>query len=330
MEINTLPRHTPACGEPRGQDPVEALAPGPQSHLAYPNLRRGALLLAVAAVCFALTTVFAKLANLNGVPALQAGFARFFVSFLVMGVVAWRMGLALRPNRPRLIMARAVGNTLAVALFFLAIEFSPITHANLLNMTSPIWIFLLAPLFTPGMRPTLGHWSALVLTLAGVYWVVMPAQGTLHFGMGEAYGALSGLAGGIAISFLALARRSDKTELILFYQMGFGTLALGLLGGWQFVLPAPIDWLWLLLSAAFGLVGQWLLTAGYKYIDAPRGSLVSASQSVFGAAFGIVLFAEVLSWHLLVGAAFLALAMAQAIGLTQKWVLSWKKNLLRV
>jgi drug/metabolite transporter (DMT)-like permease len=68
-----------------------------------------------------------------------------------------------------------------------------------------------------------------------------------------------------------------------------------------FVMPLRPDILLLLGSGIMGVMGQVLLTMGYKNVSAKTGSMVSSSRIVFAALMGSFFFAEVLSWRIILG-----------------------------
>lgn len=266
---------------------------------------RGVALLAVAALFFALMTVFAKAAMRAqpGLTGLQVAFFRFFLGFVGIGLFRQfgpRQTVPLRPVSVKWVALRAVFNTAAVIFFFLGIQFTTVTNANMLNMTSPVWIFLLATLYEPARKRPPVFLFYLLLTMTGVYLVVVPDLGQIQ--QGEAFAAVSGLMAGFAITHLHQARKHDHSLTILFYQFGFGSLVLaGLM--WPFFTTGGGLWVWagVLLSGVFGFLGQHLLTQGYRYIDTRTGSIVSASQLLHATLLGILVFNEPLTWRIGLG-----------------------------
>lgn len=288
------------------------------------RVRVGVLLLGTASILFAATTVFAKLANQGGVPGLQAAFARFVVGFVAASAVivaskrSPHQSLAdkLRPNNLNYTLLRAFFNVLASIFFFLSVEFTTITNANMLNQTSPVYIFLLAPFFAgyKGRKP--GQFVFLLLTLVGIYLVMMPQFDTVN--LGDIFGAISGILGGIAITMLHQARKYDSSGLILLYQMGLGTVICGWLMANVAVWPDNrIVLLWLTVTGVVGWLAQFLLTIGYKFIDAERGSLVSALQIPFAAVFGALVFGEPLGWRVLLGGGLILASLVGISGLVR-------------
>lgn len=282
--------------------------------------------MAVAAFLFALTTVFAKLAfeALPALSAIQVALFRFLVGFA--GMALWTLWKKpnLKPVAPKWVLLRAVFNAIAVIFFFLAVEFTSITNANMLNMTSPVWIFMLAPLYYPTARRSPMGLIFLVLTVLGSYMVVVPDFSQIR--LGDLYGLASGFVAGFAITYLHKAREQDRTFTILFYQFGLGSLLLGLLVIPAFTLAGGLRvWSWVLLSGALGFVGQHLLTLGYRYVDTRTGSLISASQILYATLLGVLLFEEQFTWRMALGGVCILIALVGVSGAWQWLVLKRKK-----
>lgn len=278
---------------------------------------RGVLALALGALCFAGMAASAKMAlrqpELNS---LQVVFFRFITGFVVIALSLVRPGVRLRPKRAKWVLLRAAFNIVAVITFFTAIQYTSLTKANLLNQTSPIWIFAFAPLFVQynAAERSRYTWLYLACTLVGVYLVIFPnwAEG---IAFGDAIGALSGILAGFAISFLHQARHWDGARLILFYQFGIGSLVLSISLFFIWQAPTPATWAWLIATGLFGAAGQYTLTYGYRFIDARRGSLVSASQVLYAAILGVLFFGEELTTKLVLGAALIMLSLVGVSGL---------------
>ncbi|MFP4407002.1 MAG: DMT family transporter [Alkalispirochaetaceae bacterium] len=271
---------------------------------------RGVLLILISAMFFALATVFAKLmTNGYGSSALVVTFCRFGIGLLVTlpGVGSGRAPL--RPRKPSLVFLRALTNMVAVFLFFLGIEFTTITKANLLNMTYPVFVFLAAPLINRERSPR-RYYLFLLLTLVGAWQVVRPSN------VGDLEGLVSGdllafgsaVVAGVAISFLREARKHDGSQTILFYLMLVGTVANGIILFWIPLPPAP-GLLLALLGGAFGAAGQLALTVGYRYVSATTGALLSSSRLIFAIVLGVVIFSDDLSLKVLSGALLIAVAL---------------------
>lgn len=260
---------------------------------------KGIILLLLAEFFFSSSTVFAKLANnLMTINPQLFVFLRFALGLLLMTVYLGVRRESFLPERWSLVIARGVFNTISVSLFFLAIANTSVTNANMLNMTYPAFIFLLAPLVIKEKSHSQG-WFYLLLTMLGALLVIRPDFQAIN--MGDVYGLLSGLISAVAIISLRLARKTESTTTILFYLMLIGTV---LTAGFVFphlIIPTGIAG-WYLWGAVFcGLAGQALITVGYRYISATSGSLVSASRIIFATVLGVSFCGDNLSLQIVLG-----------------------------
>jgi drug/metabolite transporter (DMT)-like permease len=263
----------------------------------------GIVLLVLAELFFAGSTVFAKLlTNSSNIPAIEITFFRFFIGFFISGIYMLKLKQTFKPNNVRFVVLRAVLNTLAVILFFLSVKYTSITNANMLNMTYPVFIFMISP-FILKEKISYKQYMYLLLTMLGIYFVIKPDFSNIN--IGDWYGLASGIAGALAIMSLRMAREYDSTALILFYLMSIGLVINGFLLMPVWVMPVGTQWIFLLSSALAGFIGQAFITSGYKYLEAGKGALVSSSRIVFAFLLGWMFFSESLTLHLIIGASLI-------------------------
>jgi len=262
-------------------------------------MNRGIILLILAEFCFALATVFVKyITNSSEIPAIEITFFRVSMGTIIAALYMWKTKTTFRPKKVTLVVSRAVFSFSALVGFFYAVEHSSVTNANMLNMTYPVFIFLLAPLFK---LERLHKFAFLFLVMAtiGIYMVVFPDFSNIN--KGDLVGLLSGILAAFAIISLAMAREHDSTVLIVFYLMAIGTVCNAVMMAPVFIMPRSGDLPFLLASGAAGLTGQVLLTMGYKNVSAKAGSMVSSSRIVFAALMGFFFFSESLSLRIIFG-----------------------------
>lgn len=277
---------------------------------------RGILYLLAAEFCFTLSTVFGKFVmNSSAVTGIEVSFARFFLGTVFITIVMRAKGLSFRPNNVRYVILRGVSNTVAVLLFFTGIQFTTVTNANMLNLTYPMFVFMFAP-FLNGEKNRAAHFLYLALTIAGVYLVVVPDFRQVS--SGDLFALLSGLVAGFAICFLREARKYDSSETILFYLMLPGSLiTLGAMLP-TFVMPGGAGLLWIILSGSVAVLGQYLITIGYRYIEAAKGSLVSGSRILFAGIMGVSFFSDPLTLQIVLGGALILVSLVGVSGLLDK------------
>ena len=226
-----------------------------------------------------------------------------------------------RPARPDLVIWRALLNFASVVLLFLGAQFSTVTKANLLQMTYPAFVFLIAGRINRERSQPL-QFVSLGLTLVGIWLIVSPDLS--HFNPADLISLASGVTGAYAVAVLRESARFDPGYLIMFWLMGMGLAANTVIVAPFFVLPGWGLLGLMLLSGLAGFVGQLATTAGFRYVDARTGALVSASRIVFAALLGAALFAEPITPRIVGGGALILLALVGTSGLLGPGGLLWR------
>ena len=84
-----------------------------------------------------------------------------------------------------------------------------------------------------------------------------------------------------------------------------------------FVIPETHILLPLILSGLSGFVGQIFGTMGFHYLDAPRGSLITASRILFAGILRVSLFADPLTLKILLGGACIVFSLVGVSGVIE-------------
>jgi drug/metabolite transporter (DMT)-like permease len=279
-------------------------------------MNRGLLLLILAEFCFASATVFAKfITNNSDIPAIEITFFRVSLGVLMAALYMWKTGTSFRPKNVPLVIARALLSFSALVAFFYSVEHSSVTNANMLNMTYPVFIFLVAPFFR---LETMHKISVLflLLTMVGIYLVIFPDFSNIN--SGDIIGLLSGIFAAFAIITLSVAREYDSTILIVFYLMAIGTVLNAVMMAPVFVVPEISELPLLFASGIAGVAGQVFLTMGYKNVSAKAGSMVSSSRIIFATFMGSLFFTEILTWRIILGGLLIIISIIGVSALQRK------------
>jgi len=278
---------------------------------------KGIILLLLAELCFTLSTVFGKLVTGgSSIPGIEVSLFRYLLGFAVFSIYMLARGISFRPNNVKQVMLRGIFNTFAVLFFFAGLEYTTVTNTNMLNMTYPVFVFILAP-FINREKSSLSNILYLVITLAGVYLIVAPDF--KHVNPGDILALISGVLAGFGIPFLREARKYDSSEVILFHLMMLGSLINLVFVIPVFVMPGGMMFAYLLLSALVAVMGQGFLTVGYRYIEAASGSLVSASRILFAGIMGVSFFSDPLTPKIVLGGIFILISLAGVSGFIKKF-----------
>jgi drug/metabolite transporter (DMT)-like permease len=260
---------------------------------------RGITLLILAEFCFASAAIIVKhITTVSDIPAIEITFFRVSIGVVITAIYMLNTRTSFRPKRTFLVVMRAILSFSALVAFFYSIKFTSVTKANMLNMTYPVFVFMLAPLFGSERMPKISM-LFLIIAMIGIYFVIFPDFSSIN--QGDLIGLLSGIFAALAIIILSKARKHDSTVLIVFYLMSIGTICNAIMMAPVFVMPEKTLIPYLLVSGLIGVFGQVFLTMGYKSVSARNGSMVSSSRIIFAATLGALFLAEQLSFRIISG-----------------------------
>lgn len=230
----------------------------------------------------------------------QIVFMRFLFSFITLIPVVLITGInQLKTNNIKLHITRGLLLFIAVSLWSASFKYIPITTVTAIGFTMPLYVLILSAIFLKE-RVGINRLLATVVGFIGVFLVLRPETTGAYF----------------ALIFLTLAAlffasldiinkkyiSTESTLSMMFYSALITTTLGGVnviselksLGYIQFVL------LFLLGSGANLLL--YCLLQAFKYVDASFLSPFRYLELVFSIIFGYVLFNEVVSLNVLVGA----------------------------
>lgn len=259
----------------------------------------GVILVLLSSLSFALSTIFGKvLTNNTNMSGVVTSFTRFVLGTIVMLLYILIKKKSLKPVNIKPILIRGICNSLAISIFAMSFKYTTITNANMLHMTYPVFVILLAPYFL-NEKPNKSNYIYLLIIMVSSYIIVNPKFNSVN--IGDIISLASAIIAALSIMTLTAARKSDEAYLIIFYVMLIGTvinfpLAFKDLASFEMRGLVPM-----LLSGLLGVVGQILITWGYKYVDSATGALVSSSRIVMVSLMGILFLSEPINARVIIG-----------------------------
>ena len=194
-----------------------------------------------------------------------------------------------RPKDWFYLIMRALTNVLAVYAFFQATVYGSTATANVLNMTYPIFLAIFAFVIERHRRDYAGYLLSF-LAFIGILLVIGPKG--LSFGPDASWGLASGMIAAVAIYFLKLARVNNDVDTVLLFYFLLGTLAVYLAFGSEIGIPTRPESGYLFLCALSGIVGQVLLTLGFRYVSPVEGGILGSSRMIMAAFLGPLLVGD--------------------------------------
>ncbi|CDZ75407.1 putative secreted protein [Peptoniphilus sp. ING2-D1G] len=283
------------------------------------SVNKGIILILLSAVSFAASSSFGKLVTQNSeLTGAMSSFARFTIGAILMFIYMKAKGMSLKPNRFKHIFLRSVFNGMSILFFSMGFQYTTITNANMLQMTYPIFVLILAPLvYKEKIKKS--SYVYLTIIMLGCYLIAYPKFDNIN--IGDAFAFLSSLAGAVSVLSLKEARKTDGTCTIIFYVMliaMFVNLPFAIPDLPKVVGTSLIVKINILLAGIAGFLGQIFITEGYKYVDNATGALVSASRIFIAAIMGVIIFSDPLNFRIIVGGILIFGALAGTSGYFHK------------
>ncbi|MCX8134805.1 MAG: DMT family transporter [Roseococcus sp.] len=266
-----------------------------------PGNLRGAILMSVGAVLFAVEALFIRWMSERGIPTTTQLLARS------VGQLVWVLpliaagGLAVfRTRRAGLHLLRGLSSAATWGLYFLSFAFLDLATATVLSFTNVMFTTLLA-------RPVLGErvgaarWAGTLIGLLGVAVMLRPGNEVPLAGALAALGAALAWCGITLTS--RLLSRTERTETVLAW-VGLVTSLCVLpfaIWGWRPIGPGDA-----LILLVFGLLTPgiiWFVTEALRAGEASAVAPFQYLRLVVIMGFGWLLFAEVPDAWALAGAA---------------------------
>lgn len=233
----------------------------------------GALTIILANLFYAVTHSLVKVVG-DSVPMSMVMFARFISGPAI--ILPYLLYLKERPftitNWPML-WVRILCGTLAMAGFLWSLVLIEVAKATLLFNFSTIWALLLSVFFfkeTPSRQTKI----AIPLSFIGLALVLQPNN--LHvIGLGEVLALIASVFNAGVVLSLKVLRRDNGTGQIVFANYFASSCLVVAPATVQFVQPTPWVWVGLVSIGIIGLIGQLLMTLGYRFTPASIAGSVS-------------------------------------------------------
>lgn len=281
--------------------------------------------LLASALFFYLSTLYVQLSE-QAAPTSFYVFARFALGYLVTSAYVLSkdksQGLAtitrlLQFKASFWLWVRALGNNIAVFFFYLAVVYGDVTKANFFNMLYPAFVAVFSP-WLISEKNDFFSWSGIFLSILGAFLIVQTDQFfvsgmTLSYSLTDWFGILSAAIASIAIIALRKLRRENfRIEVILLFTFQIGTLLSFVDVCYHLATRDFLFWLsasyFIIISGIFGILGQWGLTYGFRYVTAVHGSILSAFRILIALLFGWFFWKQPFQWANFVGALFIFFA----------------------
>ncbi|MBI4138025.1 MAG: DMT family transporter [Candidatus Wildermuthbacteria bacterium] len=154
---------------------------------------------------------------------------------------------------------------------------------------------------------------SLILALAGLAFTFVNSLGVFSL-FALALAVVNGVASGGEVSTTKLVQNNFsalQTSVMVWAAIFITHLPISLLAGETQLIPAlTVPWLAMLGFTIAGVLAFWLVTEGFKYVDASIGGLIGLLEVVFAIIFGALVFSEHIYFSTALGAVIIVIAAA--------------------
>jgi len=279
-------------------------------NLSSTNLRKGAILSALAALALAALVVFVPLAYRAGVQPGMAVFLRFSIAAVVLVLfllVSGRWVALPRQNIVAIFLLGLVGYTTMGITFYVALSLIPAWMVGLLSSLYPLAVNFGAWLFLREEISRRQWWALATVLVGGAFLFLQPFEDI------STAGVLVMLLNIVVVAaYMLIGQRwTQGMAPVMSATWTVGGAALGSLfyalavGQFSFEF-APQGWLWILcfavISTAFAIMALWW---GIGLIGAAKASIVGSFEPLAAVVMAVLFLGETVSPLQLVGAVFI-------------------------
>lgn len=270
-----------------------------------PSLLTGAAFIVAGELFFASMGVGVRMAA-QALPNESIVFFRNLFGIALLLPWAWHRGLVdLRTQVPHLHLLRGLAGVGAMYCFFYAIAHIALADAMLLKLTAPLFIPLVALVWLrEEVAPAV--WIAVGIGFAGVVLILRPGlEGVSPVALVAVLGGL--LAAVAKVTVRRLSRTEPPLRIVSLFAVTAAIVsAVPLLWAWQ--TPSLPSFALLVTIAALATLGQLCLTKGLSLAPVANMGAFGYFAVIFGAAYGWLLWDEVLGWQTVTGSVLIFLA----------------------
>jgi drug/metabolite transporter (DMT)-like permease len=247
----------------------------------------------------------------QGVPAGELVFFRSF--FGLVPVIIW---LAVSGQLREGVKTKAIGShlargfigTISMGLGFFALTRLPLPEAVTLNYAMPLVLVVLSAIFLHEVV-RLYRWTAVAVGFVGVVIIAWPSFTLFSTGVNQAaaVGVISAIAaaclGAVAQLLVRRLITTERSATIVLYFLGSSSLIALLTIPFGWVMPTPLQALYLVGAGLCGGTAQIMLTESYRHADMSVVAPFEYTSLVFSVIVGFLAFGDVPTWEMLVGGA---------------------------
>ena len=208
-------------------------------------------------------------------------------------------------NNPVVVIGIGVLAAFAIYVLFQAFKIGRLADVTALAYSSIIFLTILS---VPLLKEKVGwrRWAAVVVGFSGILLMASPDT---NIQLGSLLGIGFAFLDAILMILIRIATKNNRTSTIAFYTSVTAALVAFPFVITDFQMPATsIDLMILMFLGIGGGIGQIFLTRSYSLAPAVAVAPMIYTSMIWGAIYGVVLFGESITLHLVTGAVIVVLS----------------------
>ena len=251
----------------------------------------GITMVIIDSLFFSLMSLFVRLSG--NVPTMEKTFFRNLIAAVIALIALSRTEEKFKIKKGSVpsLLSRSIAGGLGMICNFWAIDHIALADANILNKLSPFFA-IIASIFILKEIPNRLEIFTVVIAFCGALFIVKPTAGLAS--LPALVGLLGGLGAGIAYTFVRkLGNQGERGPVIVAFFSVFTCLMVFPFMLMDFQPLSTRQLLCLLGAGSAAAVGQFTVTAAYKFAPAKEISVFDYSQLLFASIWGLLFFGEI-------------------------------------
>ena len=231
---------------------------------------RGELSLVLSCLFFAAMAIFVKMAAAEFSGMFISAF-RFASGLIIGGAFLALSKTPLKLAKKKILLVRGALGMSAMLMYYTAIQMTGSGRATLLLNTFPIFVAIFGALF---FRQAINADKifSIILCLSGVIFVFY--DGSSYGVLGTGIGLAAGIIRGLVVHFIKKSAEANHPLVVYLVVCLYGLLLLPF-SAHEATKVDTGALILLLVVSIFSLIAQFLMTYGYRHVEALKGSLIS-------------------------------------------------------
>lgn len=270
-----------------------------------------------ATFAFFMANVFVK--QVSDIPVMEVVFFRCLVAgaFCVYGLNKAKASFFGKNHK--LLIARGIFGTLALALFFITVQNIPLATSMVIQYLSPIFTAVIAIFFLKeSVKPI--QWIFYATAFAGVLFIgQVDSRVSFLFIL---LGIISAFGSGAAYNIVRKLKDVEHPLTIILYFQIVGIIAGGASMPFAWKTPQGFDWIYLFLVGVFSQLGQVFLTNAFSREKAASVAIIVYTGLIYGISVGWIYYGEVQTISSLIGMILVVVGVVASVIYGKKKVYS--------